>query len=271
MDILDKIVAHKHKEVAARKGQVPVKILEQSLFFEKPVHRLSSHLLNPARCGLIAEFKKKSPSKSAINLEADVVDVTTGYVAAGASALSVLTDEHFFGGHRHDLLEARLYNACPILRKDFVVDEYQIIEAKSIGADAILLIAACLQAEQLHALALTARRLDLEVLVELHDEIELDKLSPLANVVGVNNRNLKTFEVSIDHSLAMFPKLPTEMVRISESGISDPNAVVELRRRGYQGFLIGENFMRSANPGQSCADFIARVKHIESLLDGGIA
>lgn len=271
MHILDKIVAHKRQEVADRQERFPVKLLEDSIYFNTPTVSLSSYLQRSDKHGIIAEFKRKSPSKGAINLYAKVEEVSIGYMQAGASALSVLTDEHFFGGKNKDLTEARKFNYCPILRKDFIVSEYQIIEARSIGADAILLIAACLEKDELHRLAGFARSLGLEVLVELHDLTELDKLSPAANVVGVNNRNLQTFEVSITHSLELYEHLPSEMVKISESGLNDAQAVVELRRAGYQGFLIGEHFMRDENPGQVCREFIQRIQRLEALLDGAIA
>jgi indole-3-glycerol phosphate synthase len=271
MDILDKIVAHKKQEVADRKERFPVKLLEDSIYFKTPTVSLSKYLQREDKQGIIAEFKRKSPSKGAINLYANVEEVSIGYMQAGASALSILTDEHFFGGKNADLTEARKFNFCPILRKDFIIDEYQIVEARSIGADAILLIAACLEKDELHRLATFARSLGLEVLVELHGSQELDKLSPLANIVGVNNRNLQTFEVSISHSIELFPMLPTEMVKISESGLNDAQAIVELRRAGFQGFLIGEHFMRDENPGQHCREFIQRIQRLEALLDGAIA
>ncbi|RME97053.1 MAG: indole-3-glycerol-phosphate synthase, partial [Bacteroidetes bacterium] len=184
MNILDKIIAHKRKEVARRKARIPIKLLEESLFFNTPVVSLSKYLQRPDKSGIIAEFKRKSPSKAAINLYASVEQVSIGYMQAGASALSILTDEHFFGGKNEDLTTARKFNFCPILRKDFIIDEYQIIEARSIGADAVLLIAACLEKEQLHDFAKLARSLGLEVLVELHHARELDKLSSAAQVVG---------------------------------------------------------------------------------------
>ncbi len=271
MDILDKIVAHKRQEVAARKEKYPVKLLEDSIYFETPTVSLSAYLKRPDKHGIIAEFKRRSPSKGDINPYAKVEEVSIGYMQAGASALSVLTDEQFFGGKSSDLTEARKFNYCPILRKDFIIDEYQILEARSIGADAILLIAACLSKEELHRLAQFARNLGLEVLVELHGANELDKLSPLANVVGVNNRDLQTFEVSISHSIQLFPQLPAEMVKISESGLNDPQAVVELRRVGFEGFLIGEYFMRAERPGQRCREFIQHIHRLEQLLDGAIA
>ena len=270
-NILETIIAHKQKEVAERKELYPAKLLEQSIYFETPTVSLSKYLKREDKSGIIAEFKRKSPSKGAINLYAKVEQVSIGYMQAGASALSVLTDERFFGGKNADLTEARQFNFCPILRKDFVIDEYQIIEARSIGADAILLIAACLEKDRLHELATFAKSLGLEVLVELHGADELDKLSPAADVVGVNNRDLTTFEVSIQHSIRLFPQLPTEMVKISESGLNDPQAVVELKRAGFQGFLIGEHFMRSDRPQDQCREFIQRVKRLEELLDGAIA
>lgn len=271
MNILDKIVAHKRQEVAKRKEKYPVKLLEDSIYFETPTVSLSAYLQREDKHGIIAEFKRRSPSKGDINPYAQVEEVSIGYMQAGASALSVLTDGHFFGGKNADLTEARKFNFCPILRKDFVIDEYQIVEARSIGADAILLIAACLEKDELHRLATFARNLGLEVLVELHGEEELQKLSPEANVVGVNNRDLQTFEVSIAHSIQLFPKLPREMVKISESGLNDPQAVAELRRVGFQGFLIGEHFMRTERPGARCREFIKNIQRIEQLLDGAIA
>lgn len=270
-NILDKIIAHKYIEVNRRRELYPVKLLEQSIYFATPTVSLRQYLLREDKSGIIAEFKRRSPSKGDINAYASVEEVSIGYMQAGASALSILTDEQFFGGKNADLTEARRFNFCPILRKDFIVDEYQIIEAKAIGADAILLIAACLDAERLHALAQTARGLDLEVLVEVHSREEIDKVSHLANVVGVNNRNLKTFEVSIANSLELFPHLPANMARISESGIDEPQAIVELRRVGFEGFLIGEYFMRADRPEQRCREFIQQVERIATLLDGAIA
>ncbi len=270
-NILETIVAHKREEVAKRKELYPEKLLEQSIYFSTPTVSLSGYLQREDKSGIIAEFKRRSPSKGAINPYAKVEKVSIGYMQAGASALSVLTDEHFFGGKNADLTEARRFNFCPILRKDFIIDEYQIVEARSIGADAILLIAACLDKDRLHQLATFAKGLGLEVLVELHGPEELDKLSPLADIVGVNNRDLKTFEVSIQHSLKLFPQLPMGMVKISESGFNDPQAVVELKRAGFQGFLIGEYFMRADRPQQQCREFIQHVKRLEELLDGAIA
>jgi indole-3-glycerol phosphate synthase len=270
-NILAKIVAHKKEEVAKRKERFPVKLLEDSPYFNTPTVSLSTYLQRPDKSGIIAEFKRRSPSKGDINPYASVEEVSIGYMQAGASALSILTDEHFFGGKNEDLTVARKFNFCPILRKDFIISEYQIVEARSIGADAILLIAACLQEKELDRLAAFAKDLGLEVLVEIHGAEELVKLSSHADIVGVNNRNLKTFEVNIGNSISLFDQLPKEMVKISESGLNDPHSVVELKRAGFQGFLIGEYFMRDERPGQRCRSFIQRIERLEAMLDGAIA
>jgi len=256
MDILSKIVAHKKQEVTARKAVVSKSMLEQGIYFERSTLSMKEFLLRPDKSGIIAEFKRQSPSKGIINGTATVEAVTTAYVQAGVSGLSVLTDEHFFGGHSNDLRAARKVNDCPILRKDFIIDEYQLLEAKSIGADVILLIAECLDKQQLKQLARTAKKLDLEVLVEVHTLAQLDKLNEHVDIVGVNNRNLKDFTVSIQNSIDLFPSIPAEFIKISESGINDPKSVIQLQEAGFQGFLIGECFMKTANPGLACTNFI---------------
>ncbi|MEM9824520.1 MAG: indole-3-glycerol phosphate synthase TrpC [Bacteroidota bacterium] len=266
MNILDEIVAHKKKEVAERRELYPVRLLEQSIYFSTPVVSLRKYLQREDRLGIIAEFKRKSPSKGNINPYAQVEKVSIGYMQAGASALSVLTDENYFGGKNKDLTEARKFNFCPILRKDFVVDEYQLIEAKSIGADAVLLIAECLEKDQLQQLAKTAKGLGLEVLMEIHGIEQLAKLSPDIDVVGVNNRNLKDFTVSISTSVNLADAIPTEFVRISESGISNAEAIVDLLEVGYQGFLIGEYFMKTADPARTCATLITDVKRLQNQM-----
>jgi len=263
MDILEKIVAHKKKEVAERKSLFPIELLERSIYYETPIVSLSEYLTRSDKSGIIAEFKRRSPSKGAINSYSKVEEVSIGYMQAGASALSVLTDEHFFGGKNTDLTEARKFNFCPILRKEFIIDEYQIVEAKSIGADAILLIAECLTKKEVGHLARFAKTLGLEVLMEIHGSEQLSKVCPELDVIGVNNRNLKTFKVSIQNSIDLFDLIPSDFVRISESGISDPNSIVELKQVGFQGFLIGERFMKSANPAQACKEFIEDVKRLE--------
>jgi indole-3-glycerol phosphate synthase len=257
MNTLEKIIADKYLEVEVRKQQRPAAILEKSSAFSRATLSLKSFLLDPTKSGIITEFKRKSPSKGLINGTSSVEQVSKGYEQAGASALSVLTDLHYFGGTTEDLELARKQVTLPILRKDFVVDEYQIIEAKSMGADCILLIAAALSPQKVQSLATFAQSLGLEVLMEVHNLEELEQsFCDGLDVVGVNNRNLKTFEVSLETSLELVDRIPNQVVKISESGISDPATLVAFRKAGFDGFLIGENFMKTSNPGQAAADFI---------------
>ena len=253
--MLDKIIHYKKKEVEERKALYPAKLLEQSIYFSTPVVSLRKFLARPDKMGIIAEFKRQSPSKGAINPYAAVEEVSIGYMQAGASGLSVLTDSHFFGGKNEDLTEARKFNYAPILNKNFIIDEYQILEAKSIGADVILLIAACLGKNRLRNLAQFAKSLGLEVLMEVHSAEELDKCCPELDIVGVNNRNLKTFEVDIQTSYDLLAQIPKDFMPISESGIDHPKTVLELKAAGFQGFLIGECFMREARPAEACLKF----------------
>jgi len=262
--ILKKIVAHKKEEIAQRKSLYPVKLLEQSIYFQTPVVSLRKYLRRPDKSGIIAEFKRRSPSKGDINPYARVERVSIGYMQAGASALSVLTDTHFFGGKNEDLTEARKFNFCPILRKEFILDEYQILEARSIGADAILLIAECLSKEAVAQLAAFAHTLGLEVLLEIHSPDQLAKLHPDLDLVGVNNRNLEDFSVSIEASLQLGEAIPKDFTKISESGISDPRAVARLREAGFEGFLIGEHFMATADPPKACRQFIRDLESIQT-------
>ena len=263
MNILDKIIAQKHIEVAEKKSLVPAKMLEKSVFFDGQVVSMKKYVCDPEKSGIISEFKRKSPSKGLINGSASVEAVSIGYMQAGASALSILTDTDFFGGSNADLNEARKFNFCPILRKDFVVDEYQILEAKSIGADCILLIAAALEPARLKELAAFAKSLGLEILMEVHDGEELERsLCNELDLVGVNNRNLKTFDVSLQTSLDLVDKIPSDFVKISESGISDPATLITLKKAGFDGFLIGENFMKSSRPEQAAYNFIKEYKKL---------
>ena len=261
MSILETIVAHKRKEVAARRELVPVKLLESSLYFNSQPLSLRQYLLREHGSGLIAEFKRKSPSQGWINQYAPVERTTLGYMQAGAAALSILTDAEFFGGKNEDLTTARRFNFCPVLRKDFVVDEYQILEAKSIGADAVLLIAAVLAPVEIVALGGLARSLGLEVLLEVHDGDELARAThpDAVDAVGVNNRNLHDFSLSLDTSLALAAAIPGEFVKVSESGISSAAAIGQLREAGYRGFLLGEAFMRHARPERACAALVQEI------------
>lgn len=264
MDILKEIIEYKKTEVAERKSLYPTKLLEQSIYFGSRTVSLKKYIQRGDKSGIIAEFKRQSPSKGIINAHASIERTSIGYMQAGASALSILTDTQYFGGKNEDLTTARKFNFCPILRKDFTIDEYQIVEAKSIGADAVLLIAAVLEQDQIRVLAEFAKSLGLETLLEVHNKEELDRsINPNIDCVGVNNRDLKTFDVSIDTSLTLAEHIPAEFVKISESGISDPQTVLELMKAGYQGFLMGERFMQSARPQKSCAEFIERLREIE--------
>ncbi|MEO5910001.1 MAG: indole-3-glycerol phosphate synthase TrpC [Pelobium sp.] len=257
MNILDKIVARKKEEVAEAKAKKSIKELEANDTFKRETFSLKDFLTDPSKTGIIAEFKRKSPSKGIINDQVTVEEVTTGYAAAGASALSVLTDHDFFMGHEDDLIAARKVNQIPILRKDFMVDEYQIIEAKALGADIILLIAACLTPSEILTFAKLAKSLGLSTLLEVHNLDELDRsLNPYLDVVGVNNRNLKDFSVDINTSLSLAKVIPSQFLKISESAISNAETIKLLKSAGFNGFLIGENFMRTENPGQAMADFV---------------
>lgn len=264
MDILDKIIEHKYKEVAERKSLFPTKLLEKSIYFNADTVSLKKYILREDKSDIIAEIKRKSPSKGVINAHVSIERTSIGYMQAGASALSVLTDTDYFGGKNEDLTTARKFNFCPILRKDFTVDEYQIVEAKSIGADAILLIAAALEPVKLKQLAVFAQSLGLETLLEVHNEEELaSAVNEHIDLVGVNNRNLKTFEVSIDTSKSLAPLIPSEFVKVSESGIADPETVMELRSAGFDGFLMGERFMHNSRPEKACAKFIESLSQLE--------
>ncbi|GAB4001236.1 indole-3-glycerol phosphate synthase TrpC [Spirosoma daeguense] len=259
MTILDKIIAQKRIEVAQRKEITPVTALEQMPDFKRYCLSARDAVQSFQSTGIIAEFKRKSPSKGIINDKADVTATTQGYVGAGAAVLSVLTDEPFFGGTPADLQAARLANPeTPILRKDFIVDRYQLLEAKAWGADVVLLIAACLSAEEMAELSLQAHDLSLQVLLEVHDEEELDRsLTPNIDLVGVNNRNLKTFTTSIDTSLRLVERIPDTFAKITESGLHDAETMYSLFRAGFDGFLIGEAFMKTDNPAQALTTLVS--------------
>jgi indole-3-glycerol phosphate synthase len=259
MNILDTIIAHKKTEIAQRKSATDVKALKaQSLYSRQPLS-LRQFLLDDTKTGIIAEFKRRSPSKGIINNHADVVTVTTAYTNFGASCLSVLTDEHFFGGTTDDLMSARV-NSIPILRKDFIVDEYQVVEAKAMGADVILLIAACLTPAEVKTLAAFAKQLQMEVLLELHAEDELEHICQETDIIGINNRDLKTFAVDIDRSLRMAEKIPVDTIKVAESGISSVKNIQLFKENGFKGFLIGENFMKESNPAIAFAEFVQQLK-----------
>ena len=257
MNILDKIVLDKQNEVALKKEFIPINTLEQIPFFDRKTISLTQKLRN-STSGIIAEFKRRSPSKSIINESSQIDDVAIGYEQAGASGMSILTDEIYFGGTLDDLITARQSCNLPLLRKEFIIDEYQIIESKAFGADAILLIAAILSREEIKQFSKLAKSLHLDVLLEVHNEEELHKsMMPSLDMLGVNNRNLKTFEVSLETSKALSQMIPNDFVKVSESGISSIEAIKELQPYSYQGFLIGEHFMKTDNPGASARKFIS--------------
>ncbi len=262
MNILHTIVQRKKEEIELAKAKVKESTLVQSEIFDRKCFSLSDYILKSELSGIIAEFKRKSPSKPAINLHADVVEATTGYVSAGASALSVLTDVDFFGGNDNDLKQARSVNQIPILRKDFVIDPYQILEAKSLGADAILLIAEILTKNEIDNLSKVAVDCGMEILMEIHTADQITKYHERIKNIGVNNRNLKTFTTDIRYSMDIFPQLPADTIKISESGLDDAATVASLKRFGFDGFLIGECFMKTEDPGKACAEFIHRMNEL---------
>lgn len=256
MNILDKIIRDKHVEVGLKKSLIPVSQLENSVLFERQTMSLAT-ALSKSKTGIIAEHKRRSPSKSVINQNTNIQDVAKGYETAGVCGMSVLTDGKYFGGSLDDLLITRASCHLPILRKEFIVDTYQIIEAKAYGADAILLIAAILSKDEIKQFSKLAKTLHLDVLLEVHNEAELHKsIMPSLDMLGVNNRNLKTFEVSLETSKTLSKLIPDEFVKVSESGISSIESIKELQSYGYKGFLIGENFMKTNNPGESAKEFI---------------
>lgn len=263
-DILEEIMAHKRHEVEASKREVPLSVLANLLKERyrqrqlRPTYSLKQALQN-SNSGIISEFKRKSPSKGWISQNANPAIIAPAYEQGGATALSVLTDAKYFGGSSEDLRTARSKVSLPILRKDFICDEYQLYEARLWGADAILLIASALERNTCIALTRKAKELQLEVLLELHHERELEYLNDAVDVVGINNRNLGTFHTDTEHSFLLAEQLPRETVRISESGISDAATARELRQKGFQGFLIGELFMRTENPGESLKYFLQQM------------
>jgi indole-3-glycerol phosphate synthase len=259
MNILEEIIAHKRSEIRQRKTVLDSSAFEHNPLFSRNCLSLKKHLEDPHKTGIIAEFKRKSPSKGIINGNADLAAITQAYSRHGASGLSILTDEHFFGGSTEDVINAR-FNEIPILRKDFIIDEFQLLEARAMGADVILLIASCLTASELRNLAITAKQLGLEVLLEVHNNEELDRICDEVDLVGVNNRDLKTFTVDVERSIELAVRIPSDKIKIAESGISNVQTICRLKEYGYKGFLIGENFMKEADPAIAFASFVNQLK-----------
>lgn len=259
-DILEEIVAHTRIEIERMKKTVDKKQLIDLCDFSAPSISMKN-ALEASATGIIAEFKRRSPSKGWIKQEADVTLIPKGYEQAGATALSILTDELFFGGTLKDIQTARPLVKLPILRKDFIIDEYQLYQAKAVGANAILLIAAGLTIDTCNALAEKAHDLYMEVLLEIHQKKELDYIGPHIDMVGVNNRNLGTFHTDVANSFRLIESLPKELLKVSESGISQPSTIKALREAGYQGFLIGETFMKTEQPGNTLKEFIKQLSY----------
>lgn len=263
-DILSEICAYKRTEVAKQKEAVPfdtiVEMAGKLMAEDDRPKRSMRRSLEESKSGIIAEFKRKSPSKGWIKEEGKPEIIPPSYSENGAAALSILTDEKYFGGNMSFLKTARKLVETPILRKDFIIDEYQLYQAKIIGADAVLLIAADLTKDECRNLAHTAHELQLETLLEIHSESELEYVGDCIDMVGVNNRNLGTFHTDVQNSFRLSELLPKDMLRVSESGISNPDTVNELRQAGFRGFLIGENFMKTENPGAALAEFISKIR-----------
>ena len=261
-DILDEIVAAKRIEVADQMKVVPSRELfhkVEELLANGITRRSMRAALAASPSGIIAEFKRKSPSKGWIHEDAEVDKVVVDYEKNGASALSILTDEQFFGGQMRFISRVRGSVNIPILRKDFIIDEYQLYQARMIGADAVLLIAACLTPEQCRALTLKAHELELETLLEIHSEAELAYVTDDIDMVGVNNRNLGTFHTDVQNSFRLAALLPNDKLLVSESGISDAITLQRLREVGFRGFLIGETFMKTPDPGAALRVLIANI------------
>ena len=257
MHILEKICRNKRLEIAIQKETTPISTLKNSLSYPLRAKISLKKALSGSKTGIIAEFKRKSPSKGWINQQADAASVVRSYEMAGAAAISCLTDESFFGGSFDDFSKARkAIVEIPLLRKDFILDEYQLYQSKLMGADVVLLIAACLKAEDIARFTEIAHTLDMEVLLEIHDESELASICPNVDVIGINNRNLKTFVTDIRHTIELASRIPDRFLKISESGLSRPETVIQLRQAGFKGFLMGENFMKTDNPGESLREFI---------------
>ena len=261
MKILDKIVRDKKLEVDKLSSNTSIKELESSRLFSRQCISLKDSILKSTG-GIICEFKRRSPSNNNINYKSNVSEVVKGYQKAGAAGLSILTNKQYFDGDIKDIVEIRDISSIPILRKEFIISEYQIIEAKSIGSDAILLIASILSKEEIKNYSSLAKNIGLEVLFEIHNAEELEKISgENIDIIGVNNRNLDTLEIDIQNSVDLYNKIPNSFVKISESGISEVESILKLREVGYQGFLIGENFMRTDDPFVSAYNFIKEVEN----------
>ncbi|WP_395973002.1 indole-3-glycerol phosphate synthase TrpC [Chryseobacterium cucumeris] len=257
MTILDKIIERKKEEVAAAKSRISLDRLKDTSFFGRPTYSLKESISN--KSGIIAEFKRQSPSKGIINNNVQPLEVVSAYENSGASGVSILTDHDFFGGDLNDILSVRNDINIPILRKDFMIDEYQFYEAKSIGADVVLLIASCLSPAQVQEFTELAHQLKLEVLLEIHTEDELKHFNSEIDLVGINNRNLKNFKVDLQHSVQLKNQLPKEVLSVAESGIYSLEDFQFLKEKGFDGFLMGEYFMKNTDPAKAFEEFASQI------------
>lgn len=263
MHILDHIIQQKKKEIKIKKELIPLESFMKTEFYKAESKSLKRSIQNANNIPVIAEFKRRSPSREVINQKIHVIDVANSYQNLNFCAMSILTDQHFFGGSLEDLVLAKSKFKNPILRKEFIIDAYQIHEAKAYGADVILLIASVLSTNELKSLYQLAIDLGLEVLVEIHNQQELEKaLEVDAEIIGINNRNLKTFEVDLNNSVKLAKQIPHNKVKISESGISNPETIKMLQSEDFDAFLVGENFMKSTPDSfdKNCSSFIQNIK-----------
>lgn len=262
-DILKQIVATKKQEVEAAKKATPLHVLQDQCTDLPPTHSMRQSILSH-KGGIISEFKRRSPSKNWIKRDARVEDIIPAYEAAGAAGISILTDQTYFGGTLHDLIKARSLTSLPLLRKDFVIDAYQLFEARVAGADACLLIAAAIGDQKCHELAEVAHTLNLEVILEVHCAEELTAYSEHVDIIGVNNRNLKLFKTDTSISEDLFAQLPPQALPISESGLLDNKVAIRLQQMGYRGFLVGEAFMKTEKPGEALQQYIEPLKEVSN-------
>jgi indole-3-glycerol phosphate synthase len=258
-NVLEKIIEYKRKEVVYQAQNKPLSELEKSEYFDKPCVSAKNFILDPSKNGIIAEFKRKSPSKGNINTKTKVVDVVKSYENHGSSCISILTDEEFFGGSISDLQNTKEIVSVPVLRKEFIVNEYQIYQTKAIGADVILLIAEVLTQQEIKQFTKTAKKIGLEVLLELHSQDQLNKICHEVDIVGINNRDLKTFQVDLNQSIRLLKRIPDQFVKIAESGISSIEDYKKLKSAGFDGFLIGEYFMKEENPALAFENFTNQI------------
>lgn len=258
MNILDKIILHKKEEISISKKRISIQELKNSEFYERENFSLKQSIRQ--RTGIIAEFKRKSPSKGIINNSSNVQNVCLAYEKFGASGISILTDKNFFGGNSEDILQVRKSIKLPILRKDFMIDEYQFYEAKAMGADVVLLIASCLSTSQIQEFTHITKELNLEVLLEIHNEDELKHINQNIDIVGINNRNLKDFKVDLQHSVILKNSLPKDKLSVAESGIYSEEDFKFLRNKGFDAFLMGEYFMRNQSPEKAFENFVKNTK-----------